>query len=222
MGITVDGKVGPVSWQYLFGYYFYPVKGCDCATEINSARAQTLVNNGYTFVGRYLPGSAYPISLNEKNTIVAANLSIVSLFEQNSTSASYFTQTQGSADAGTAIYGAYSMGQPLGTPIYFTVDYDASDADISGCITQYLVAIYQKFAIFNHPYKIGLYGSGAVLEYFKDYTDYLWLAQSPGWRGAKAFSHFCIKQYLDITIGYGAGVISVDPDDGSSDIGSWQ
>lgn len=221
MGIGVDGKIGPTSWRYLFGYYFYPLKGCDTATALTNAQIQTLVNNGYTFVGKYLPGSAFPMTVAEKDRILSANLSIVSIFEYNPTSASYFTSAQGAVDAQTAINGATAMGQPSGTPIYFTVDYDATNSEISGCISTYLNAVYQKFNALGNPYKIGLYGSGALLEYFKSYTDYLWLACATAWRGSTAFSHYCMKQYVPFYIGSGAGSVEIDRDDGNTNMGAW-
>ncbi len=223
MGITVDGIIGPTSWRYLLGYYFYPIKGCDTATELTDARLQTLVNNGYTFVCRYLPGSTCPMTLAEKNRIVAAGLSIISIFEKNPTSISYFSSAQGYSDAQDAINAAVAMGQPANTPIYFAVDYDASETDIAGAITDYLVAVYQTFANQqNTSYYMGLYGSGLLLEQFRPYISFTWLSCSVAWRGSTAYSRFCMKQYTPFYIGTGAGSLEIDRDDANTYAGFWQ
>ena len=159
--------------------------GCDTATSINSAQLKTLVNGGYTFVGRYLAGS-YVLTATEKSMITGAGLFIISIWEKGSpVNSSYFTEDKGTSDATSAINAARAIGQPSGTPIYFTVDYDASASDISGPIKKYLQAVKKVFADNNYPYALGLYGSGSVLSYYENTFTYTWLAGATGWSGSK-------------------------------------
>lgn len=223
MAISVDGKIGPTSWQYLFGHYFYPVVGCDTATTLDASKIQALANKGMTFVGRYLPGSNYPITVAEKNLLLSKNFSIVSIWEKGSpTSVNYFSSSRGTSDAKLAISGATSIGQPTGTPIYFAVDYDATEADVSGKINDYITAIIAEFNRQNNPYKVGLYGSGAVLEYFRSRIIYTMLACARGWRGTTAFSRFYIRQYTPTTITSNSGSFAIDENDAYIYAGAWR
>jgi len=71
----------------------------------------------------------------------AAELKIVAVYEDGPTSYSYFSASRGTADAGGAIQQAEAVGQPKGSAIYFTVDYDAASDEISGNITAYFEAV---------------------------------------------------------------------------------
>lgn len=223
MNIDVDGAIGPTSWQYLFGHFFYPVAGCDTATTIDSSKAQALSNLGMKFIGRYLPGSNYPITVAEKNLLLSKNISIVSIWEKGSpTTASYFSSSRGTSDAKQAIAGAAKIGQPAKTPIYFAVDYNPTAADVSGVINNYVTAIIAEFNRQNNPYVVGLYGSGAVLEHFRSRIIYTMLANARGWRGTTAYSRFYIRQYLPTTVQSGSGSFSIDPNEAYTFAGYWK
>ncbi len=136
------------------------------------------------------------MNLSEVKRISTAGLFIVSIWEKGRpTSPSYFTSAQGTSDGQNAISAAKAFGQPAGAPIYFAVDYDASASDISGPIRIYLQAIKKVFAADHYYYKLGLYGSGCVLKYFKNTFSYTWLSGSTGWRGSRTFTDWCMKQY---------------------------
>lgn len=196
--------------------------GCDTATTVTAARLQTLKNNNYTFVGRYIAGT-YAITASEKTTITGGGLYIVSLFEKGSpTSSSYFTTSKGTSDANDAIAAASAIGQPSNTPIYFAVDYDASDNDISGPIKNYLQAVKAAFTAQGNTYKLGLYGSGAVLSYYENTYTFTWMAGSTGWRGYNTYTGYKLKQYdNNTTIGSGTGSIKIDKDDSNGSAGGW-
>ena len=198
--------------------------GCDTAAELTESRLHTLVGGGYTFAGRYL--NALSRRPAEVARISNSGLYIVSLYEWGSpTSIRYFTAEQGRTDAVRAIQAAGSIGQPDKTPIYFTVDYDASHSDITGGITQYLQAVKK---VFEDPggerrYELGLYGSGAVLSYFKNTYTYTWLAGAAAWRGSKNYKDWSIRQYgNNTTIGSGAGQVAIDKDESNGAAGGWR
>lgn len=206
--------------------YFYERKvlnmglGCDTASKLTPSTIGTLINGGYSFVGRYLNF----LKPEEKECISGRGLYIVSLYERgNPTQIRYFTTAQGENDAADAIRAARSIGQPTETPIYFTVDYDASPSDIAGGITQYLQAIKRVFAERGDPYKLGLYGSGAVLSHFENTYTYTWLAGATAWRGSSKYTGWSIKQYgNNTTIGSGIGQITIDKDESNGSAGGWQ
>ena len=194
--------------------------GCDTATKLTQGTLQTLVNEKYTFVGRYLNA----LTPEERTYILREGLFIVSLYEWgNPTHIGYFTAARGSKDADNAIQKARALGQPVNTPIYFTVDYDASPSDMAGGITQYLQAVKHVFGKAGNPYELGLYGSGAVLSYFKNTYPYTWLAAATAWRGSKDYSGWSIKQNrTNQTIGAGAGKITIDTDESNGAAGGWR
>jgi hypothetical protein len=193
--------------------------GCDTSVTITAARLQSLISDKYTFVGRYLGGS-YAMSQTEAKRISTGGLYIVSIWEKGRpTSVSYFTSAQGTSDGQGAIAAAKALGQPAGTPIYFTVDYDASAADIKGPITAYLQAIKKVFEDDNNYYALGLYGSGAVLSYFKNTYKHTWLAGASAWRGSGAFTDWFLRQYDNNTT---VGSFPVDKDDSNGSAGGWK
>lgn len=194
--------------------------GCDTATVVTESRLQTLISGGYTFVGRYLGNN---LTFEEKDRITKGGLYIVSLYERNPTRIEYFTKTQGKIDASSAIRNARELGQPAGTPIYFTVDYNASYSDITGGITEYLQVIKSVFVDEGNPYKLGLYGSGAVLSHFQNTYTYTWLAGATAWMGSSSYTGWAIKQYDPNTpIGSGAGKIVIDKDKSNGAAGGWR
>lgn len=91
-----------------------------------------------------------------------------------------------------------------------------------GAITKYLQAVKAVFADQGYPYKLGLYGSGAVLSFFQNTFTYTWLSGSTGWRGSKDYTDYTMKQYDNqTTIGSGSGKITIDKDESNGSAGGW-
>ncbi len=114
----------------------------------------------------------------------------------------YFSHTRGVFDGTSAYHFAqHDIGQPAGTPIYFAVDFDASQKDVTGVITAYFQGIVDAFntiSLHQPIYPIGVYGSGLICSSLLNAgaVQFTWLAQSMGFRGSKAFKNFNIKQLL--------------------------
>jgi len=172
------------------------MQGCDSASPLGDIAA-SLTANGLRWVGRYYSHDADSnpknLSPGEVATLVAAGLLIVSVFEADPTYVGYFTPDQGTKDAARALDLAQKCGQPALSVIYFTVDYDASADDIVGAIVPYFSAV--KAAV-GSLYRLGAYGSGAVLDALKTagLAEYFWLADSLGWSGSSDFSGADIQQ----------------------------
>jgi hypothetical protein len=90
---------------------------------------ECLKNNQYEFICRYYSTTT---SMPEKvlrqpeaQAISDAGFAIVTVYEDGPTEVSYFTSSRGSHDAAAAQTQAGAVGQPAGSPIYFTVDYNA-------------------------------------------------------------------------------------------------
>ncbi|HEU4886922.1 MAG TPA: glycoside hydrolase domain-containing protein [Thermoanaerobaculia bacterium] len=173
------------------------VTGVDASSACTSSTITCLQSEGISFVGRYYSRTTHiegkKLTQSEAALLSAARLQIVTVYEDGPTSYSYFSASRGTADAGGAIEQAEAIGQPKGSAIYFTVDYDAAPDEITGNITAYFEAIA---AALNGTYVVGVYGSGAVCTAITEagYAHFAWLAQSTGWSGYSQFNTWAIKQ----------------------------
>lgn len=186
-------------------------QGFDCATKLTSTTAKSLKAAGFDFVARYLGDSWKTFNAAEAKAIGDAGLKLISIFEKNSTFLGYFTKAQGVADAKEAMAYAKSVGQPVGSAIYFTVDYDAQPAHMSA-ISAYLDGVRETL---KH-YKIGLYGSHCVMNAVKGKVDYYW--QTYAWSKGSIADHIHMHQYQNSVTVSG---VALDRNDIKKDPGHW-
>ncbi|MFF3336189.1 glycoside hydrolase domain-containing protein [Streptomyces sp. NPDC002888] len=139
----------------------------DCSTEVTDARAKALAAAGYRVVGRYLsnvPGTTLDkmIKPGELRVMAANGLRCFPIYQTNGAAASYFTAAQGTSDAADALYWARYHGFRPGTRIYFAVDYDAVDAEVTTGILPYFRALKAAVDADGAGYLTGIYGARAV------------------------------------------------------------
>lgn len=137
------------------------MKGIDCATPLTAQVAKQIKAAGYDFVCRYLVPARLAwkrLTASEVEAIKAAGLKLASVFETGA-SRPAGGAAAGDVDGQEAFNEAKLIKQPLGSVIYFAVDYDAQPADYTK-IEQYLRAAAGKLP----GYKVGVYGSYAVIE----------------------------------------------------------
>ena len=135
---------------------------CDCATPITTETAQLLKKNGYKYVGRYITGTTKKLTAEEISIIYDAGLRIFPIYQTTANEVSYFSPEQGRLDASSAIRNAIEFKFQSNTTIYFAVDFDAYDYQVTENILPYFKAIYEAFqknGIAHHMYKIGIYGA---------------------------------------------------------------
>ncbi|WP_327692578.1 glycoside hydrolase domain-containing protein [Streptomyces sp. NBC_00459] len=196
---------------------------CDCVTEVTADRAAALKASGYSIIGRYLTNVAgttlnKKIQAGELDTIAGAGLRVFPIYQTYGGSVSYFNHSQGVADASAAIDAAQGYGFKRGTRIYFAVDYDALDADVTSNIIPHFQGIQDRFDQYAAGYKIGVYGprnicsrvaaSGATSASFVS-------DMSTGFSGNLGFSmpeDWAFDQISTISIGSGTGAIQIDND----------
>jgi Domain of unknown function (DUF1906) len=182
--------------------------GISTSQDVTDAAA-CLAQAGVSFVFRYYSTTtSMPekvITASEANAILAANLMIGVVYEDGPTSANYFSNARGVQDATAAFNMAISLGQPTGSAIYFAVDYDASDGDISGPILDYFNGVSQGLQNASSSaggvvaFTIGVYGSGAVCNSIKQQSNiakYAWLAESQGWNGTATYAGWDVNQAI--------------------------
>jgi Rv2525c-like, glycoside hydrolase-like domain len=197
-------------------------KGFD-TTEDCSAKAHQIKVAGYDFVARYLSRSAWKrITAEEVETLLEADVSIVLVYEDGPTAVNYFSYARGQIDGSRAAQQANALGAPEAATIYFAIDYDASEQDLGGPISEYFRGVansLRSFASANNPhYRIGVYGSGAACLAMAGagLATQGWLAQATGWRGHGAYTTWSIAQGMPSTV---LG-LSVDPDTAIGDYGA--
>ncbi len=198
------------------------LKGLDTTMEL-TRHAEALKNQGYDFAMRYYSNSASKnLSLGEARALSQAGLKIGVVWETSGTHASFFTRAQGLADGAQAYRMAReSIAQPFGSAIYFAVDYDPTQADIDGGISNYFTGVHAALYVANDgapSYRVGVYGSGlccgALVE--RGMAALSWLSQSTGFAGSRQYAEqkrYDILQTLPARIvGADGSVLSIDPD----------
>lgn len=139
------------------------VSGCDCATIITNENVSVLTSNGYNFIGRYLTGR-YKLTQREISILTQNNIRIFPIFQRSgegisATHVGYFTSSQAIADARDAIQAALRLGFHSGTIIYFAVDYDAYDAQVTNVLLPFFRTLSSTFRSMNYGgFRIGIYG----------------------------------------------------------------
>ena len=159
------GKVNLRTWMSLFlssGDPTRPAKGADCAQPLNAARAKTLFDNGYRYVGRYLTGTyaggqSKALTVSEEQIILDAGLRFFPIYQNGGTRLDYFSEDKGKSDAKAAVEAAIALGIPQNTIIYFAVDFDAMESQVNSNIIPYFRGVYS--IISGSIYKTGIYGT---------------------------------------------------------------
>lgn len=173
------------------------LSGCDASSACTASTIACLQQNGIAFIGRYYSQTTHvagkKLTAGEAHLISQGGIDIVAVYEDGPTSYGYFSASRGTSDANAALAQAAAIGQPAGSAIYFTVDYDAAHSEIAGNITAYFQAVA---AVIGTHYVVGVYGSGdvctAILK--TGHAKLAWLAQSTGWGGHSTFTNWVIKQ----------------------------
>lgn len=222
-GLYSDGYVGAQTWASLLVSTGDPERkgaALDCISEITPARAQTLVNAGYETVGRYLtnvPGATLnkKIQPGELATIFNAGLTVFPIYQTYGGAASYFNAEQGAADARSAHAAARGYGFEEGTIIYFAVDYDSTDDEITNKILLHFQAVHSTLTALG-SYRVGIYGTRNACSRVSNagyaVTSFV-SGMSTGFSGNLGFplpENWAFDQISTITLGSGDGQIEID------------
>ena len=129
---------------------------CDTRFEITATHLATLIANGYRYVGRYLTGGDFKqLRIGELTRIIDGDINVIVLFEEGYT-LSYFTAAQGTKDAAAARAAAEYFQIPNNSFIFFAVDFDALDAEVTSNILPYFESVKKAS---NGFFRVGVYGA---------------------------------------------------------------
>lgn len=194
---------------------------CDCVTMVIPPRAQALKDAGYKYIGRYLSN---PSSTNlpekqiqplELETIKYYGLRCFPIYQTWSRSADYFKYSQGCIDATSAIEWAQIHGFKPGTIIYFAVDYDAMDGEVTDYILPHFKGIYRTVGE-NSSYGVGIYGPRNICQRVADagYAATSFVSDmSSGFAGNLGYplpTNWAFDQIATVKVGTGDGAIEID------------
>lgn len=233
--IPGTGKIDYTTWLSLLiscGDVNRSAMACDCATILTPAKAQTLYNNGYRKVGRYLcgniqSGASKALSKEELQIAHDAGLAIFPIYQTSANRVSYFTIDNAINDANSAFEYASALDLPTETNIYFAVDCDPLDSEITNYIIPYFEKLnYVMSNNYNNKYFISIYGTRNTCTRVsnKGFAKYSFVSDmSTGFSGNLGFSlpnNWAFDQFATITVGSGDGQIEIDKDAASgNDLG---
>lgn len=136
-----------------------PGTAFDCMYPLNATTIQTVKDNGYTTVGRYLiGGTSKTLTDSEIALIFDSGLSLFPIYQDEGNAIGYFSNPQGVEAGNDAAEAAITFGIPYGTVIYFSVDFDATDDDITSAIIPHFEGIRDGLGAMGSQYAIGAYG----------------------------------------------------------------
>jgi hypothetical protein len=157
-----------------------------------------ILNGGYTFVLRYLSydNTGKNLTLSEANGYKSAGLGVASNWEY-SASAALNGYSQGVADAKEALAQHNAVGGAAGRPIYFSVDWDVTDAQ-KPVVGNYFRGVASVIGLA----RTGAYGGYHVIKYLLDNHLITWAWQTYAWSGGLWDTRAHIRQIQNgITVG---------------------
>ncbi|MER5446237.1 glycoside hydrolase domain-containing protein [Streptomyces sp. NPDC002764] len=195
---------------------------CDGVTKITAARAQALKDAGYKYIGRYLYNPS-TTSLPEKeiqpgelDTIKQYGLRCFPIYQTWARSVDYYSIAQGVTDCMNAAYKAEEHGFKPGTRIYFAVDYDAVDEEVTSYVLPYFGSIKAQMDRMGSPFRIGIYGPRNVCSRVSaaGYAETSFVSDmSSGFSGNLGFTlpdNWAFDQIVTRTVGSGTSAIEID------------
>src|SRR5262245_60769184 len=131
------------------------------------------------------------LQLPEAQALASQGVRIGVVFQQRQNQVADFSELKGTAAGRRAYRHAHdNIGQPAGSAIYFSVDFDATKTQITNNVAPYFEGIKLAFDEESGgapEYRVGAYGSGLVCGALtkKELIEFTWLAMSRGFAGTR-------------------------------------
>lgn len=222
--LPVTGKGDFQTWaSLLVSYGDNTRKGtaCDTSTQVTDPRLSSLKTAGYSIIGRYLcnvAGSSFNkmIQPGELARYAAGGVAVYPIYQTIGTNASYFSYAQGAAAAFSAIEWARFHGFKPGTRIYFAVDFDALDDEVTDHVLPYFRGVDGVMYEHAPAYQVGIYGARNVCSRVSAEglaSASFVLDMSSGYSGNLGYplpTNWAFDQISTVTVGSGSGAIEID------------
>ncbi|MEU4218065.1 glycoside hydrolase domain-containing protein [Actinoplanes sp. NPDC026623] len=224
--LPATGKGDYATWaSLLISYGDQTRKGaaCDGVTKITTARATSLKADGITYVGRYLTSvsSTLPekvIQSEELQTIASSGLRCFPIYQTQGRDASSFNYPLGRAAGYAAINAAQDHGFKPGTRIFFAVDFDALDDEVTSNVLPHFKGIVDSVAEAGGQYLVGVYGARNVCSRVAaaGHSTASFVSDlSSGFSGNYGYAlpaDWAYDQFVTRVVGTGTGSIEIDND----------
>lgn len=166
VGLPATGAADVQTWGALLvstGDPNRPGTGADCITTLTDAKLSLLRNRGYKYFGRYLTNTPDQdpdkcLKAGEAERIIAAGGKLFPIFQTAGSVPSHFTSERGIEVAEEASAAAIAYRIPEDSIIYFTVDYDAYDWEVTDKILPYFRSVNAKLGANGRRFRVGVYG----------------------------------------------------------------
>jgi peptidoglycan hydrolase-like protein with peptidoglycan-binding domain len=200
---------------------------CDGVTLITDARAATLKAQGITYLGRYLTNPDpnptgdlvhKAIQPGELKTIADNGLRCFPIYQTFGRDKSDFSYPLGRAAGQSAINAALDHGFKSGTRIFFAVDFDALDEEVTSNVLPHFKGIQDAVVDDGNRFEIGVYGPRNVCTRVSaagHATASFVSDMSSGFSGNFGYplpENWAYDQIVTRTVGSGAGSINIDID----------
>ncbi len=182
-------------------------------------------DRGFRTAIRYYTAAAGPkrLTRGEAERIVAAGFTIAAVYQDTARMAEDFSEAVGRAAGRRAHDHALSViGQPSGSAIYFSVDFDASSAELAGHIVPFFRGVQsamEEASLGGASYDMGVYGSGLTCRTLSEagLVRFTWLSMSMGFRESRQYRdsrQWALLQSLQVSnVATPAGSFDYDPDE---------
>lgn len=227
LSIPKNGNIDKTTWLSLIiscGDQSRSAIACDCATIITEENVNVLVKNGYKYIGRYLSGTTdhnedKGLSRNELQVLFKNGIRVFPIQEGSATYAGYFTVENAHKDAASAVEHADALKLQIGSIIYFAVDFDAMDYQITNLVLPYFEKVHKTVMEEGKAkYRVGIYGTRNACKRVCDagYACSSFVCDmSTGFSGNLGFKipdNWALDQFANLKITDGSKTIEIDKD----------
>ena len=169
--IPINGICNLTTWLALFiscGDINRDFIAIDSATIISDNNISVLKDDNIDYIGRYLSGYLWfgeekiskALSHDEIKLLNKNNIRIFPIYQEDGTYIEYFTIENAINDANEAYDKAVELNLQFGTIIYFAVDCDVLDYQVSDYIIPYFKELYTQFMTrCGNKYRVGIYAT---------------------------------------------------------------
>lgn len=217
MALSENGKADVDTWMSLLLSKGNPDRSsiaCDTRFEMTQERIDYLKANGYKIVGRYLTGSEKGLKDDEPARILNNGISFFPIFQETlyTDTISKYNYALGVADARRAISRASELNIPENSVIYFAIDFDPTDGEISTYVKPYFEAIKDNIGI----YKVGIYGTRNTCTQMMEsgYAETCFVSDmSTGYSGNMGFkmpNNWTLDQFSEYSVTTASGEWDID------------
>lgn len=131
----------------------------DCMIPLNSVTIKTVKDHGYELAGRYLTGGTNKVLTHSEIALINdSGMSFFPLYQEWGDALQYFSYDQGRTAGAAACTAARGFGIPYGTVIYFSVDFDALDHEITSAVIPHFRGVRDAVEADGNRYAVGVYG----------------------------------------------------------------